>query len=125
MRSSEEDLIYQHMLGILVLLGQTDMNCERLRIIAASEENPIKRAGLTQMAELSANRLAMIATEAIELGRALAVRAQANTQVPSEIPAFIKNVDESSYQGAEGMPKGADPELLGYMSSKPNDGKAN
>src|ERR1700733_12838314 len=112
----EKELIYQHMEAILVRLGQADMHCERLRMAAASEENAVKRSGMEQMAEMSARRLEMIASEAIELGRALAVRLQRVT-VPSRIPEGISSVEESSYKGAEGMPKGEDPNPLAYTNT--------
>lgn len=120
----EKEEIYQHMEGILVRLGQADMNCERLRLMAAEEENAVKRAGLEQMADLAARRLEMVATEAIELGRALAVRNQAKVQVPKEIPESIRSVEQSAYKGVEGLPKGQDPDPLAYVSTGKSD-KAN
>lgn len=119
----EKEKVYQHMEGILVRLGQADMNCERLRMMAAAEENPVKKAGLEQMAELAMRRIEMVATEAIELGRALAVRGQ-KTEVPSSIPESIRSVEESAYRGAEGLPKGLDPEPLAYVSTG-KDSKSN
>lgn len=120
----ERALIVQHMEAILVKLGRADMNCERLRLMAATEENPVKKAGMEQMAEMAARRLEMIAHEAIELGRALAVRSQ-NDAVPLEIPESIRNIGESSYSGAEGMPDGQDPGLLSYSRTPTDSGKSN
>lgn len=124
--AEEQELIRQHMEAVLVKLGRADMNCERLRLMAASEENPVKKAGMEQMAEMATRRLEMIAHEAIELGRALAVRSQNEpTEVPSQIPESIKNIEESSYSGADGMPQGQDPGLLSYSRTPTDSGKSN
>jgi hypothetical protein len=102
----ERFLIIQHMEAILVRLGQQDMECERIRLAAADEPDPIRKAGLTQMADLAMSRLSMVANQAIELGRGLVRRPEvAVPEVPPGVPPSIQSNPASDYQGREGLPE--------------------
>lgn len=98
-------LVIQHMEAVLTRLGRADMECERLRRQADSEPDELRKRELTQYAELSMNRLNMVAHQAIELGRALVRRPDMPTPaVPPTVPESIRLNPVSAYEGQEGLP---------------------
>ena len=98
-------LVIQHMEAILVRLGRADMECERLRLEAEAQEDPILKASLTQSAEIAMQALNMVAHQAIELGRALVRRPAPGPAVPPEVPESIRQNPNTEYQGREGLPE--------------------
>lgn len=98
-------LLVQHMEAVLVQLGRFDMECERLRLAAANEQDPIKKAELTQSAEFAMGRVELTAHQAIELGRALVRRPEVvSPSVPAKIPDSVRSNPASDYQGRDGLP---------------------
>lgn len=98
-------LVVQHMEAILVRLGRADMECERLRLLAAQETNPTKKRELTASADLAINALNMVATQAIELGRALVKRPEIPVPaMPIKVPESVRTNEASSYEGVAGLP---------------------
>lgn len=105
LEAEERILIIQHMEGIMVRLGQADIRCERLRRQAAAEEDPQRKAELEQLAELSMNSLNMVAHQAIELGRGLAMRDMQPPEIPEQVPPTLQRPPEVAYEGREGLPE--------------------
>jgi len=101
----ERFLTVQHMEAILTRLGRADMECERLRTLAASETDPISKEQRSQSAELAVHSLEMIAHQAIELGRALVSRPEIPLpDMPAQVPDSIRENPNTEYQGQEGLP---------------------
>lgn len=104
-----QDLLIQHMEGILVRLGNQDMHTEDLRLRAAAETNPDKRSELLAASEVSMANLNLIAHQAIELGRALARRSKSVPVIPATLP---EQDDKSAYEGLDEVPSGIDKKDL-------------
>lgn len=103
-------LLIQHMESILVRLGRQDMECERIRRLAAEEQDPIIKAQRTQEAELAIGRLNMVAHQAIELGRGLIRRPEIPMPaVPERMPEAIRRNPNTEYQGQAGLPPEEEP----------------
>lgn len=97
-------ILSQHMEAVLVRLGRADLRCQELRQKASVEEDPEHRRNMNDAATLATQQLEIIAGQAIELGRALALRDDPVPAIPQELPQAVKDhADGSAYQGRAGL----------------------
>lgn len=103
-------LVIGHMEAVLVRLGVADLDAQRLREAAQNEGDPEAQPRRIHEAEVAVRRLEQVATQAIELGRALARRPDIPVPaVPPVVPDSIQQNPNSDYQGRDGLPELPDP----------------
>ncbi len=103
-------LVIGHMEAVLVRLGVADLEAQRLREAAQTEEDPQAQPRRILEAEGAVRRLEQVVTQAIELGRGLARRPDIPVPaVPPVVPASIQENPDSDYQGRDGLPELPDP----------------
>lgn len=99
-------LVIHHMEGLMVRLGVADLEAERLRLAAQNETDPEAQPRRIHEADAAVRRLEQVASQAIELGRALARRTDIPMPaVPREVPASVQQNPVSDYQGLDGLPE--------------------
>jgi len=99
----EKSIISQHMEGLLCQLGELDLRCEQARLRALDELDPARKKLLDDAATLTTQQLEAVVGQAIELGRALALRDNPIPQIPEVIPESIQS-EQSAYTGGVEIP---------------------
>lgn len=97
-RFAEYDLVYRHMESVLSRLGQMDLTLEALK----HDLDGVAEAHRDALEELYAQRakdMEDLMSEAIELGRGLAKRPVPVAAPPPQLPEFIRNDEDTEYQG--------------------------